>query len=180
MAKKKPAKKKPAKVSKLNPKQKRFCQEYVIDLNGTQAAIRAGYSARTANEQAAQLLAKLSIQAFVKKLQKGISKRLEVSADKVVQELAKIGFCNIQDYIETGNSTKDLSGIERDTAAPISSIKVTKTTGGKGEGAWEQEAVEFKLHNKVSALETLGKHLGIFEKDNSQKKPDAPQVIAPG
>ena len=61
----------------LNEKQKQFCEEYIIDLNGTQAAIRAGYSAKTANEQAAQLLAKLSIQEYVQKIKNKRSERVK-------------------------------------------------------------------------------------------------------
>ena len=153
----------------LTPKQKRFCQEYVIDLNGTQAAIRAGYSPNTANEQASQHLAKLNVQNYIQSLQEKIQKRTEITADMVVRELAKIGFSNIQDLIEQGNSTKDLSEIEKEKAASVSGIKVTTTSGGTGENTWTREQVEFKLYDKVSALEKLGKHLGIFEKDNRQK-----------
>ena len=77
---------------KLNPKQKRFVKEYCVDLNGTQAAIRAGYSKKTANEQAAQILAKLSIQEAVKEEQSKIEGRIDITQDKVAQEIAKIAF----------------------------------------------------------------------------------------
>ncbi|MDR2647635.1 MAG: terminase small subunit [Oscillospiraceae bacterium] len=74
----------------LNARQERFCREYVTDYNGTQAAIRAGYSVKTANEQAAQLLAKLSIQEHIAQLQKQVTKRLCLSEDRVIQELVRI------------------------------------------------------------------------------------------
>lgn len=70
----------------LTPKQQRFVDEYLIDLNGTQAAIRAGYSVRTANEQAAQLLAKLSVQQAVAEAQARRQQRTEITADRVVRE----------------------------------------------------------------------------------------------
>ncbi len=74
---------------KLTPKQARFVEEYLIDLNATQAAIRAGYSAKTANEQGAQLLAKLSIRQAVAEAQAVRSKRTEITQDEVIQGLKK-------------------------------------------------------------------------------------------
>lgn len=154
---------------KLTPKQKRFCQEYVIDLNGTQAAIRAGYSKKTANIQAAQHLTKLSVQNYIQTLQEKKREKMEVTAEMVIAELAKVGFSNIQDLIEEGNTTKDISEISKDKAASVSSIKKITTSGGTEGNEWVKESVEFRLYDKVSALEKLGRHLGIFEKDNGQK-----------
>ena len=76
----------------MTDKQARFCEEYMIDLNATQAAIRAGYSPKTANEQAARLLANVSIQNRIAQLQAEQSRRTGVSADRVVRELAKVAF----------------------------------------------------------------------------------------
>lgn len=81
-------------------KQKRFVQEYLKDANGTQAAIRAGYSEKTANEQAARLLAKASVKAYLKKLQRAREKRVEISVDKVLQGFASIAY-------EKSNALKD-------------------------------------------------------------------------
>ena len=78
----------------MTDKQARFCEEYMIDLNATQAAIRAGYSPKTANEQAARLLANVSIQNRIAQLQAEQSRRTGVSADRVVRELAKVAFVN--------------------------------------------------------------------------------------
>ena len=74
-------------MAELTPKQEMFCKEYIIDLNGTQAAIRAGYSEKTANEQAAQLLARLSIQEYVQSLMDKRSKKVEITADNVLQDI---------------------------------------------------------------------------------------------
>lgn len=153
----------------MTPKKERFCKEYVIDLNGTQAAIRAGYSTKTAKEQAARLLTNVNVQARVKELQGAIGKRLDITAEKVVQEFAKIGFSNIQDYIEVGNEVMDLKTIEPEKAAAVESITTSVTEFGSGASAGTKTKRTFKLHSKVSALENLGKHLGIFEKDNSQQ-----------
>ena len=76
-------------MSDLTPKQARFVEEYLLDLNATQAAIRAGYSKKTANEQGAQLLAKLSIRQAVAEAQAIRSKRTEITQDEVIQGLKK-------------------------------------------------------------------------------------------
>ena len=74
----------------LNEKQKKFCNEYLIDLNATQAAIRAGYSAKTARVIAAQNLAKLNIQEYIQQLQEGIQKRNRISQDEIIQDLIEV------------------------------------------------------------------------------------------
>ena len=79
-------------MPKLTEKQKRFCEEYLIDHNATQAAIRAGYSAKTANRIASQNLSKLDIQNYLELLMQERSKRTEITADSVVNEIAKIAF----------------------------------------------------------------------------------------
>lgn len=149
----------------LNPKQERFCKEYVIDLNATQAAIRAGYSENSAKEQACDLLTKPNIQEYVKSLQSKISERLDITADMVVQELAKIGFANTHDFVTDGNSIVDISKLQRVKVASVSGVKVTEIESEFG----SKKITELKFHDKVSALEKLGKHLGVFEKDNAQK-----------
>lgn len=159
-------------MDELTPKIKRFCEEYIKDLNGTQSAIRAGYSAKTANEQAARLLAKVSVQNYIAELKQSLSNKNEGLAQQVIDELKKIGFANIQDYINKDNEIKDLSIIGRDKAAAVESIKKTATEfGGGAESSGKKTSIQFKLYDKISALEKLGRHLGIFELDNQQKAP---------
>lgn len=153
----------------LTDKQQRFCQEYVIDLNATQAAIRAGYSEDTAGAIGWENLKKPEIQSFISELQKGISDRNNNLAQRVIDELAKIGFSNIHEYIDDGNVITDLKQVSRDHAAAVSSIKKSVTTFGDEENGGVKEVVEFKLWDKVAALEKLGRHVGIFEADNKQK-----------
>lgn len=153
-------------ASDLNDKQERFCREYVIDLNGTQAAIKAGYAEKNADVKASQLLRIVKVQALIKKLQAEISKRTEITADMVIQEIAKIAFANQQDYVSEGNSIVDVSKIDKDKAAAVESIQTTTTTTKDG---FETTQVKIKQHSKVAALEQLAKHLGLYEKDNKQK-----------
>lgn len=154
----------------LNDKQERFCREYIIDLNGTQAAIRAGYSGKTANEQAAALLAKISIQERVAELKAEVSQRLEITADMVVRELWAIGTYNVQDFLNDDNTIKQIAEITRDTAKPITGIKVTEKTVGFEETTETTVTTELKFADKRAALVDVGRHLGIFEKDNRQKQ----------
>ena len=141
----------------MTQKQERFCEEYLIDLNATQAAIRAGYSANTANEQGARMLANVSIRARIDREMAERSRRTGVNADRVVRELAKIAFVNADDLIDVDNATIREDATEEDKAC-IASVKV-KHTSGDGFDTTERE---IKLCDKLKALEQLGRHLGIF------------------
>ncbi len=142
---------------KLTEKQQRFVDEYLIDLNATQAAIRAGYSVNTANEQGSQNLAKLSIQQAIAEKMAERSKRTGVNQDRVIQELARIAFVNPQNVInaEDGSVREDATD---DDLACIQSVKVKTASSDKG----YSEEREIKLADKLKALELLGKHLGMF------------------
>lgn len=138
----------------MTKKQKRFVEEYLIDLNATQAAIRAGYSPDTAKEQGSRLLSNVNISAEVSRAMAERSKRTGVNADRVVRELAKIAFVNADDVIDAETATVKPDASRDDTAA-IQSVKV-KTFGEDG---LERE---IKMADKIKALELLGKHLGMF------------------
>ncbi len=141
----------------MTDKQKRFCEEYLIDLNATQAAIRAGYSPKTANEQGSQLLSKLSIRAHVDKAIAERSKRTGINADLVLRELARLGRINAIDVINMNDATLAENASRDDTAA-IASVKVKITPTEEGNVVER----EIKLHDKTRALELAGKHLGMF------------------
>lgn len=138
----------------MTDRQAAFCQEYLIDLNATQAAIRAGYSPKTANEQGAQLLANLSIRREIDRLKAERSRRTGITADRVLQELARIAFVNPAEVIdlEMGDIRADVC---QDDAAAIASVKGKSTPAGSRE-------FEIRFQDKVRALELLGKHLGLF------------------
>jgi len=147
----------------LSEKQKRFCEEYLIDLNATQASIRAGYSLKTAGVIGNEHLKKPKIQEYITELRKAQQQRTNVTSDMVIAELAKIGFSNVKDFVNGSNSVLELKHIDADKTAAVSGVKTTinENTGSI--------VTEVKFHDKVSALEKLGRHLGIFEKDNSQQ-----------
>ena len=139
----------------MTKKQKRFIEEYLIDLNATQAAIRAGYSPDTAKSIGSENLTKPDIQARIAKAMAERSRRTGVNADRVVMELAKIAFVNASDVIDAETATLRPDAAPEDTAA-IQSVKV-KTFGEDG---LERE---IKMADKLKALELLGKHLGMFK-----------------
>lgn len=144
-------------MAKLNAKHQRFVEEYLIDLNATQAAIRAGYSVKTACEQGARLLANVKVQEAVANAMAERSKRTGVNQDRVIQELARIAFVNPQNVINTEDGSVREDATDDDLAC-IQSVKVKSASSDKG----YSEEREVKLNDKLKALELLGKHLGMF------------------
>lgn len=147
----------------MTPKQKAFVAEYLIDLNATQAAIRAGYSARTAEVIGYENLRKPQIAAAVQGAMDKRANRLEITADRVLQEFAKVAFGNMLDYVTidaNGAARIDFSALTRDQASLISSIETEEWTE-KEEGRVRK--TKFRLYDKLNALVQLGRHLKIFE-----------------
>ena len=141
----------------MTNKQKRFCVEYLIDLNATQAAIRAGYSTSTAGAIGAENLKKPQIRACIDKALAEQSKRTGVTADRVVRELAKVAFVNSDDVVDFDSVTVKSDASKDDTAA-IASVRVKTIPTKDGEGIER----EIKLADKLKALELLGKRFGLF------------------
>lgn len=150
----------------LTPKQLRFVDEYLIDLNATQAAIRAGYSQKTAAIIGSENLRKPYIASEIARRQAKRSDKLEITAESVVAELAKLGFCNMQDYMRSGTDGDpylDFSALTRDQAAALSEVTVEDYVEGRGKDARDVKRVKFKLADKRAALVDLGRHLGLFK-----------------
>jgi len=149
---------KPKKTGReLTGKRARFAEEYSVDLNATQAAIRAGYSERTANEQGARLLANVSIAAAIGEAQQARSDRTEITQDMVVRELARIAFADqraVMTWGPDGVRLRDSSELTDAEAALVAEVAETRTKDGG--------SLRLKTNSKVSALELLGKHLGMF------------------
>ncbi|UVC14719.1 terminase small subunit [Mesorhizobium onobrychidis] len=172
-------------MSDLTPKQVRFVEEYLIDLNATQAAIRAGYSAKTAKSQGQRLLTNVDVGAALAEAQQKRSLVTGITAERVLTELAKIGFSDIRNVVrwrsnvsamvedeETGEQrlaiTNEVALINSDdltdeAASCISEISQTEKGG-----------LKIKLHDKRAALVDMGKHLGLFDGDG--KVPPAVNV----
>lgn len=151
-------------MADLGEKQRLFVAEYLIDLNAKQAAIRAGYSPRTAEQQGSRLLSNAKVAAAIAEAKAKRSERTEITQDRVLEEFAKIGFANIEDYIVIvgGEPVIDLSAMSRDQAAAVSEVTVEDFKDGRGEDARDVRRVKFKLHDKHAALVSLARHLGMF------------------
>lgn len=148
---------------KLTPKQKAFVDEYLVDLNATQAAIRAGYSKKTAGRIGQENLQKPVIQTAIQAQMKEREKRTEVTADKVVQELAKIAFADLKDYArwdETGVEILNSEDVDGTVLAEVSETVNYQIFPNGGESEKRQKKI--KPHDKMKALELLGRHLAMF------------------
>jgi len=156
----------------LTPKQQRFADEYLIDLNATQAAIRAGYSPRTANEQAARLLAKVSVRSYIDQRMAELSRRTGVTQERIIRELARIAFLDPTRVINMGTAELADDASEDDRAA-IAAVKVKRIPTEAGEGVER----EIKLHDKIRALELLGKRFGMFIDRQQVEVQGAVQIV---
>ena len=142
----------------LPARHEKFCQEYIIDLNGTRAARDAGFAKKSARVSACRLLTKANIQKRIQQLKKDRSERTGITQDMVLKELAAVGFSDFKHY---GQINKD-GGVE---FYPFEDIEGEKTRAIKSmkevDGA-QSHSMSLKLHDKIKPLELLGKHLGMF------------------
>lgn len=138
----------------LTARQARFVAEYLIDLNATQAAIRAGYSERTAKSQGQRLLTDVDVAEAIQAAQAKRATRTQISQDRVLSELARIGFADLRKAVDWSGGTvtlKDSTAIDDDTALALSEV----SQGPNG--------IKIKLHDKIAALDKLARHLGMFK-----------------
>lgn len=157
----------------MTKKQKRFVEEYLIDLNATQAAIRAGYSPDTAGSIGGENLQKPEISDAIAKAMAERSRRTGINQDRVLRELAKIAFVNAAEVLDLKTATVREDATPEDTAA-IQSVKVKESFSESG----QMTEREIRMADKLKALELLGKHLGMYQNnvnvsvESSQKLDD--------
>lgn len=156
----------------MTPRQEKFVQEYLLDLNATQAAIRAGYSAKTANAIAGRLLVNVSIQKEIQKKFEDRSKRTEITADETLKQLAIISFGSMKDVATWGPDGVTLKNSEElsdEQAFLISEISENATESSKN--------IRVKIKDQLKALEMLARHLGMFtDKFQVEVKAEQPQA----
>lgn len=150
----------------LSLQKQTFVLEYLKDFNGTQAAIRAKYSKKTANEQAARLLASVSIQQSLAEVSLQVTQLGDIADVKEIAEFltrVKRGNMNrIASWTQEGMVfTKDSSEMDDDTAALIKKIKVTEKTSAKGD--WTETKTDVELHDPIKAAELLGRYHGMWQ-----------------
>jgi phage terminase small subunit len=155
----------------LNPKRERFVAEYLVDLNATQAAIRAGYSRRTATQIGCRLLRNGSVAEAIASAQADLAGKLGVTVERIVTELARIGFSDIRDVLRWRSVPAAGDADEGATNARVISVVEVKNADELTSHAAAAIAelslrpsggVRVRLHDKRAALVDLGKHLGMF------------------
>lgn len=156
----------------LTAKQQRFVDEYLIDLNATQAAIRAGYSKKTADQQASRLLTNVKVSQYLSERRLALQGRIEITQEMVLRELAKIGFSDIRKVVRWGETKVRMVDGEDDGPedmvpyhglALIDSTEIDEDTAGAiAEVSQGRDGLKVKLHDKKGALVDIGRHLGMF------------------
>lgn len=151
----------------LNMKQKRFCREYMLDHNGAQAAIRAGYSEKTAKEQASQLLTKLNVQQYIKDLEDGHIQDWKITREDIVNRWIDLGINTdptviMEKFWENSHNL----GQFFDSLTPSERLlvkEITTTTSKEG-----IQSHNLKLHDQTRALEVLSKHAGLYKESGNE------------
>lgn len=142
-------------MKKLTAKQEMFVKEYIIDLNATQAAIRSGYSKKTAREQAARMLSKVNIQQAIQEAKGKRAERVELQADEVLMDLKRITMFNPKSLYDGNGNLKPIEALDDDTAKVLTGLKIKTEPDGR-------QYVEIKWADRLKAIETAMRHLGLF------------------
>jgi phage terminase small subunit len=141
--------------------QQRFVDEYLIDpISAAKCAERAGYSHNTSRKIAYSLMNTPKVRAAIEEGQKARAQRMGITQDRVLQELARIAFSNLQDVLEEtedGQTTVNVKRLPRDVAAMLGEVSITQTKGKN-----QMKISRVKLHDKMAALDKIAKHLGMF------------------
>ena len=156
----------------LTARQARFVNEYLIDLNGTQAVIRAGYRTRSPEVHASRLLARPLVAKAITAAQAARAKRTEITADRVIHELARIAFADVRDVVQWGKHLVTLrpsSELTAEQAASIATIEADVTARANGT---PQLKIRVRMHDKAQALQTLARHFGLLLDRHEVSLPD--------
>ncbi|MFA6012768.1 MAG: terminase small subunit [Desulfobacteraceae bacterium] len=145
----------------MTPKQKLFIQEYIVDLNATQAALRSGYSERTAFRIGAENMQKPVIREAIEFAIKERSERTQLKADAVLKELSHIIFFNVKRIFTADGHLKSLSEMDEADTAAISSMEVAERMTGDT----TIRVTRIKFHDKNKAIDSAMRHLGMYNND---------------
>ena len=148
----------------LNPKQQRFVHEYLIDLNATQAAVRAGYKAKNADVVGPRLLGHVGV---AEAIASGKSKQLgtaELSAARVLEEMRRLAFSDVRSLFDAHGDLRPICELNADEAAAVASLEVIVKNAAAGDGHTDI-VHKVKVWDKTKALEMLGKHFNLFKDD---------------
>jgi phage terminase small subunit len=146
-------------IAELTDQQKRFADEYLVDYNGKQAAIRAGYSPKTAEVTASRLLSIVKVQEYLQSKHNKIANKLEISQERTMQEIGRIAFSDLRKYYDESGRLKNVEDLDDDAAAALSSLE---TVEEKAEGQVIATVKKLKVWDKTKGLEMLAKHFNIY------------------
>lgn len=160
----------------------RFAEEYLVDLNATEAYVRSGGKSRgkAANVMGCRWLERADVQKAIQEGMAKRAKRTEITQDMVLRELAKIGFANICDFVKSttkGDPYVDLSGMTREQGAALSEITIDDYVEGRGEDARDVKRIRVKMSDKRGALCDIGKHLGMFRENQGGDEAPMPTRV---
>ena len=157
---------------KLNPRQQLFVDEYLKDLNATQAAIRAGYSKKTAEQIGSIQLSKFKIQQAVQKRRDKVSAKFQIDREWVLERYKRLIEFHLDDIYDETGKMKPIDQIPKNALYAIQAFKnmtsKTITPMKAGEKISETILTDVKLPDKRAVLDSLARHLGMIEKDNEQ------------
>lgn len=145
----------------MTPKQELFVAEYRKDLNATAAARRAGYSKKTAHSQGERLLRNVEVAKAIKKITSKQLERAELTAERVLEEMRRLGFSNVQDLFDANGDLIPIHKLTREQAACISSIEVIMKNATAGDGKIDR-VLKVKVWDKRATLEMLAKHFALL------------------
>jgi hypothetical protein len=161
------------KVREMNKKQQLFVREYLVDLNGTKAAERAGYSRKTARQHAARLLTNVCISAEIQKATQARLRRLEITADGVIQELGRLAFFDVRKLFASDGSLLPLHRLDRDTAAGIAGFELVEVE------IPHRLLRGIRLLGRIEGMHSIASHLaGISDKERRKKRIQFDEIYA--
>lgn len=157
----------------LNPKQQRFVEEYLTDLNATQAAIRAGYSARSARVTSCRLLAQANIALAIQRRRTQVSERLDVTVERVLKEFARLAFFDPRKLFSEDGRPIPVTDLDDDTAAAIAGLEILEEYEGSGaDRTLIGHTKKYKISDKRGSLDSLARYLGMFVDRHEVSGPD--------
>lgn len=159
-----PATASPKLPNKRRQREETFAREYVLDLNGARAAIAAGYSTKGADVRAAELLRNRRVQELIASLTKAKFGKLDISAERILQELARLAFIDPANLFDEAGSLKPIHRMDEDSRRAIAALDHEKLFEhfGKGQAKHVGAMVKVKLADKTRALQLLGQYRKLF------------------
>ena len=154
----------------VTPKQSALISEYMVDYKGTAAALRAGYSPKSAAAQASIVLGLPHVQKEMVKRQGKIARKLDISAERVLEELGRIAFADVRELFDDNGNLIPIPELSRKVAATLAGVDIVAKEGDPDAKGVRRTEYSYKIKtwDKIAALEKLAKHLGMFKEESAK------------